>query len=444
MRRLLLIGLVSLAACAPASTPQGNSPAERLYVQASQLLRDHYYGFSKSDLPATLEKYRLSVRDTCAGKSDCPYEVTQAALAKLTEELKDPHTYFENPEEFAASQRLENGQGAAVPRLGVSWIFREGSNGWLITDTVAGLPAQQIGLARGDLVVGLNGTALPKGVEQSNAALQKAIRGGNPFTLSVKRVGKSREVKAQGKLVNLPPLPYQRRWDGLPANIALLRIADFSPPTVAKEFHRLVNLSSNTRGIIVDLRDNPGGRLTECTAAAGAFLEKLEVSFSSRDGDDVYSYANGRVSIDNRTAYTINPVALYKGKVAVLINADSASCSEMMAASLQFFKRATIVGEPSFGILNTGTFSFPLADGSGLTITSIRTLNPDRKPYPERVTPNVAQKDDLNALETGAKDVMLERAVQVLQGADASSQPIAPVSRTALSLVNLRRYAMGY
>jgi carboxyl-terminal processing protease len=196
--------------------------------------------------------------------------------------------------------------------------------------------------------------------------------------------------------------------------------------------------------VIVDLRGNPGGRATECLGAAGAFVPKLELTFSSRSDANIYRYVEGRVTINNRTLYAIQPFANFKGKVAVLVNEGSISCSEIMSALLQSTRRAVVIGEPTYGVLNTGTNAFSLLDGSGLTVTTIRTLDTTGKPFAERVTPNVAQKDDLDALEKDAKDVMLEAAVKVLQGSDltfAQSEPSRPVQPS--SLLELQRVARG-
>ena len=128
----------------------------------------------------------------------------------------------------------------------------------------------------------------------------------------------------------------------------------------------------------------------------------------------------------------------------MLVSAGSASCSEIMSALLQSTTRAVIVGEPTYGILNTGTNDFALLDGGGLTVTTIRTLDTTGKPYSERVTPNVAQKDDLDALEADARDVMLEVAVKALQSGDATlarAKPSGSVSSS--SLLELQRVARG-
>lgn len=445
MRFILLLCTVALVACAPnTSGSNGDSPAERLYAQAANVLSENYNGYSKLDLPAALEKYRAQVEKNCAGAKSCKFEVARTALYGVLEELSDPHSYYETPEEFEASQRTLNGLGAAQPRLGVNWVYREASNAWLIVDTTAGLPAQVAGLSRGDLVTALNGSALPKGAEASNALLATTIRSAKPFTLTVKRAGLAREVSVQGKLVNVAPLPYQRRTDGLPNGTVVIRIPDFSPPTVARDFHKLVAANPNASAVIVDLRGNPGGRATECLGAAGAFVPKLELTFSSRSDAETYRYLEGRVTINNRTLYAIQPFVNFKGKVAVLVSADSASCSEIMSALLQTNNRAVVVGEPTYGILNTGTNDFSLLDGSGLTVTTIRTLDTTGKPYSERVTPNVAQTDDLGALEESARDVMLEAAVKALQSADTTLARAKPsgLARPS-SLLELQRVARG-
>ena len=446
MRFIFLLCTVALVACAPNTTgSSGDSPAERLYAQAANVLSENYNGYSKLDLSAALEKYRAQVSKNCAGAKNCKFDVSRTALSGLLEELNDPHSFYETPDEFEASQRTQNGLGAAQPRLGVNWVYREASNAWLIVDTTAGLPAQAAGLSRGDLVTALNGSGLPKGAEASNALLGSTIRSAKPFTLTVKRAGIARVVSVQGKLVNVPPLPYQRRLAGLPNGTVVIRIPEFSPPTVARDFHKLVAANPNANAVIVDLRGNPGGRATECLAAAGAFVPKLELTFSSRSDADIYRYSEGRVTINNRTMYAIQPFANFKGKVAVLVNEGSASCSEIMSALLQTTKRAIIVGEPTYGILNTGTNDFTLLDGSGLTVTTIRTLDTTGKPYAERVTPNIAQKDDLGALEASAKDVMLEAAVKALQADDAIFTRAKPSGSSVQppSLLELQRVARG-
>jgi carboxyl-terminal processing protease len=228
----------------------------------------------------------------------------------------------------------------------------------------------------------------------------------------------------------------------------VLRIPNFDSPNVAQETHRLVNqaIKNGTKTMVIDLRGNPGGLLTQCTAATGAFIGSLEAKFASKAGVAAYSYnTSGAIIVADSAGRrgnggVIENPALFKGNVAVMVNQGSASCAEMMGAQLQFRKRATVIGEPTYGVLNSGFRVFELIDGGVINITAIRTLDPSGKPFQTRLTPTVAQKDDLDVLEKSAKDIMLERASRLAQGQDSAFLPTQPVfaKHNAMDLLELR------
>jgi carboxyl-terminal processing protease len=446
---VLSIGLglgLSLAACAPG--PQGgaaDNPAEQLYAQAGQYLSEQYYGYSTVDLSAEISKERANLQRVCASKT-CTFDDGRKSVVKLIDTLKDEHTSYEDPQTFNETQRQRSGQGSALPKLGVSWHYREATGGWLVLEVGAGYPAEDAGLTRGDVIVALNGKPLPKGAEASNAELTKVIRSGQTFSITVRRAGQTRTVRTAGKVVNVPWLPTLKTSSG---GVAVLRIPNFDSPNVARETHRLVNqaIKNNAKSMVIDLRGNPGGLLTQCTAATGAFIGSLEARFASKAGVSAYSYnASGAIGIADSAGRrasggNVGNPALFKGNVSVMVNEDSASCAEMMGAQLQFRKRAVVIGEPTFGVLNSGFRVFELIDGGVINITAIRTLDPSGKPFPTRLTPTVAQKDDLDILEKSAKDIMLERASRIAQGQDNASAPMQPIVSTQnspSSLLQLR------
>ncbi len=446
MHKVFLLGIgLSLAACAPGSqTSNGGNPAEQLYAQAGQYLSEQYYGYSTADLKAEIGKENANLQRLCASKT-CTFDDGRRSIIKLIDALKDEHTSYEDPQTFNETQRQRSGQGSALPKLGVSWRYREATGGWLVLEVGAGYPAEDSGLTRGDVIVALNGKPLPKDAKSSNAELTKAIHSGQRFSLTVRRAGQSRTVQTAGKVVNVPWLPTLKTLNN---NVAVLRIPNFDSPNVARETHRLVNqaIKSNVKSMVIDLRGNPGGLLTQCTAATGAFIGALEARFASKAGVSAYSYnAAGAIGIADSVGRrasggNVGDPALFKGNVAVMVNEDSASCAEMMGAQLQFRKRAVVIGEPTFGVLNSGFRVFELIDGGVINITAIRTLDPGGKPFPTRLTPTVAQKDDLDALEKSAKDVMLERASRLAQGQDNASTPTQPIltQHSISSLLQLR------
>ena len=437
MKKIVFASLLGLAACAPAT--DATSPAEQVFNQVSELMQQQYYGFSLPQLPSVLSQGKINLQKACLSLgSACSFEIARPVVAAILEELQDPHTFLENPAQFAESQRARSGQGGSFPILGIRSIYRE--SGRLITESLPGMAAESVGLTRGDLIQSLNGKLLPKGDEASGLALRELVRSGQEFSLGVSRAGKTREVKVTGKLAIVPALPSLKSWVGLPSSIALLRIPDYLPPQVADLSHKLINqaIKNGAKSLILDLRGNSGGAATNCISVAGAFMGRTGVIFSSKSGRNQYTYENGIVSTSTGGRVGISEVANFTGNVAVLTDKNSASCAEITPALLQTAKRAAVIGEPTYGILNTGTLAFPLQDGSGLTITTVRTLDLNGVALPARVTPNFAQSEDYDALETNARDIMLEKAIRVVQGLDTSLEKTEIQIQARPSLLELQ------
>jgi carboxyl-terminal processing protease len=216
-------------------------------------------------------------------------------------------------------------------------------------------------------------------------------------------------------------LPYLYQPPNAPAGVVALRIPTFTGSNdIAPKVHELVAsaLAKNAKTIIIDVRDNPGGEETECYGAASAFLGRavnlnetrlvrLEVGFDGGKfiGNDPKDLSR----------YDIAKPALWTGQSVVLTNEQTASCGELMAYLLQYNKKARVIGESTYGILDTATEFWQLADQSALAITYVRTLNPDGSRVPERVTPDILARDDPNtAFETG-RDPLFERAYSFIQ-----------------------------
>jgi carboxyl-terminal processing protease len=346
--------------------------------------------------------------------------VAHGIIDKMLDQLADPHTYFESPVQFAESQRSRSGQGGSFPILGIVSIYRDKSNGRLITEVLPSMAAEGAGLTRGDMIIGLNGKSLPASDEQSNLALREEVRSGREFSMTVRRAGQNREVKITGKLPTVPRLPSLQKWAGVPSDVAVLRIPDYVPPQVADLTHKLINqaVKNGAKSLVLDLRSNAGGAATNCLSVTGALMGRTGVTFSSKTSRIQYVYNNGMVTGSSGGRVSVSEVANFTGNVAVLVDKQSASCAEVTPSLLQSAKRASVIGEQTYGILNTGLQIFPLLDSSGLSITTLRTLDLNGTALPTRVTPNFVQPEDYDALETNARDIMLEKAVRVVQGLD--------------------------
>ncbi len=422
-----MLGGLALFACAPMPQISDNNPGEKLYYQATQFLADNYFGYSKLNLNAEIAKGRQEVNKRCQDTS-CNLDLGRRAIVQLITQLNDEHTFYQDDSAYAETQRERNGEGSNSPQLGVRWVYRETSKGWLVLEVGLDYPAASAGLTRGDLIVGVNGQALPSDKNSSADALARVIRRGQNFSMTIRRAGQTRTLQATTRIIDYPWSPTLKYLDD---DVAVLRVPDFDSQYVANETHKLIARAAKTKlkSIIIDLRGDLGGALTQCAAVTGAFLGSFEAKFASRTGAFIYNYdASGQISrTDARgnrsTLGEVNSPGVFKGGVVVVVNKNSARCAEVMTAQLQLRKRAVVIGEPTFGILNSGYRVFNLMDGGALNITVLRTLDPNGNPFPERIKPNFNEKDDLEVLEKTARDTLLERAVRLARGADAQLEP---------------------
>lgn len=284
-----------------------------------------------------------------------------------------------------------------------------------IVSPIDNSPAQAAGILPGDVVTAVDGQ------DVTGLSLQEVVDmilgpAGTPVTLTLFRPESSEELtltleRARIELQNVT-------WTMLPGTtVAQIRIAGFSE-RVADDLAAAIEAATaqGATGLILDLRNNPGGLLSEAVSVAGRFLPTDTVVVLRQDAD-------GEVT-EERTDNGA-PTEL---PLVVLINQGSASASEIVAGALQDHKRATLVGETTFG---TGTVlnEFGLSDGSAILLATEQWLTPDgRVIWREGVVPDEVVEltgpvqllvpetaDDLSAEEVAASaDAQVLRAVELL------------------------------
>jgi carboxyl-terminal processing protease len=419
MNKWALALLASLAVSSSAGAQRFvGSPAQDLFDQASFFVEFNYNGFSTANLSELTAKYQNQIDEQCARAGQtCAYAVARSSIANMIRDLQDPHSYF-IPASAIQGASDQQDELSSTPSLQLDSAKLRGVGDRVITDVREDGSAGKAGLKRGDRITTVNGQALP-GTRSSNENLIPDLEErGEPIRFGIIRGGEKLELTATPSLVSTPWLPEAKAPTGLPAGVSVLRIREFSPfKEVGIRFHELVKAAEKAEALVVDLRDNPGGAATECTSTPGALLEEVTNTLERRYGKTIYRYRDGKLSSGNgqrmTEVYAIPNPAQFKGKVAVLVNADSASCAEVFAAQIQYAKRGVVVGEETYGILNTATSFFDLADGSLLGLTIARSVRPDGQVFPERVKPDVTMDEDLEALANG-RDAMLEKALEAL------------------------------
>lgn len=286
--------------------------------------------------------------------------LTSGAIRGMVEALGDDgHTVYLTEKELKAEQDALEGR---VTGIGVVVDHRAGSP--LIVSVVDGSPADVAGLRSGDLIVRVDDADVSRVPLDELADL---VRGDvdTVVRLGIERPGLSNELDIEITRSNVEIEPAS--WAFVPGSeVAMVRIVQFSAQS-GRETREAIEtaLAADARGIVLDLRGNPGGFVDEALVVAGSFL----------DGGVAY-LEQGRQgeprAVNITTGFTLAPDI----PLVVLIDYGTASSAEILAAALHDNDRARIIGEQTFGtgtVLNT----FNLSDGSALRIGVLKWLTPD-------------------------------------------------------------------
>ncbi len=302
-----------------------------------------------------------------------PRAMTYGAIAGMVDSLGDTgHSGFLDPEMVKAERTIETGHFAGI---GAEVQVKNGQI--VIAAPLDGSPAQKAGIRPGDIILEVDGTSVA-GLSAQEVVQKIKGPAGTRVTLTLEdpATGHERGLTIKRANIRLRTVTWSM-LPGLP--VAHLRIAFFSRETSEELAKALMQIEHRgARGLVLDLRNDPGGLLDAAVSVASRFLKSGTVLREKN--------AKGRVQtvpVDAKVRKSDLPMV-------VLINAGTASASEIVAGALQDAHRATLVGETTFG---TGTVlsTVPLSDGSALLLAVMEWLTPDgRTIWHKGITPDVA------------------------------------------------------
>jgi carboxyl-terminal processing protease len=347
--------------------------------------------------------------------------LTYSAISGMVDALGDTgHSRFMSPEVVAAENRQIQGEFEGI---GALLNVNEAGNP-VILAPMDGSPAQKAGLRPGDIILEVNGE------DVSQSPLNEVVRrvlgpAGTDVTLTV-RSPDNNQVR-QVTITRARIVVRNVTWQMLPGtDVAHVRIAAYSNNITDDLINALdAAREQGARGILLDLRNNPGGLLNEAIGVVSQFLEEGSVMQTKN--------AQGKVTdipVKGRGVMTDLPVV-------VLINQGSASAAEITAGALQDYGRATLVGQQTFG---TGTVlnQFRLSDGSALLLATELWLTPKGRAIwhqgiapdvvvelPPEVAPSIPE-NERNLTAEGLKNL---EDTQLLKGLEVLQEKIEPVAR---------------
>ena len=281
----------------------------------------------------------------------------QGAIPGMLHTL-DPHSSFFDPDQFQQLQQMQRGE-----QKGFGSIVSVLPGRVVVLQTSEGSPSAKAGLSAGDEMVAINGIPLARLVfEQLIQLLTEARQ--QQVSIDIRRPGNVRllTITMSPELVNTPSVD---RTFFLAPGLGYIHVTAFEDPTADLVKQGIEKLGGeNLKGLVLDLRDNPGGSVEAAIRTAALFLSPGQLIFSVK----------GRKT-NNEQLRVPDLSVPYKFPIAVLINGKTASASEIVTGALQDHDRAVVIGEPSYG---KGLVQqvYPLSASSGLALTTAFYFTP--------------------------------------------------------------------
>ncbi len=279
----------------------------------------------------------------------------------------DPHSNFYDPKAFAAMREEESGK-----YYGIGMEIMQQNDKIVVVNPFEGTPSYKAGIRPGDVILAVNGKPI-NGTGPDGKAVKKAttldvanmLKGpkGTPVDVTIGREGKPEPMVFHLIRAEIPRASVDLAYEIQPG-IGYMHIKDFAEEETGHEVLDALQKMGPIHGLVVDLRGNPGGLLSEAVSVSGDFLQKGQVIVSQRGR--AFPPITYRATRGEQTrTYPI----------VVLVNRGTASAAEIVSGALQDHDRALIAGETTFGKGLVQTV-YPLSDNTALALTTYHYYTP--------------------------------------------------------------------
>ncbi|MFL5658793.1 MAG: S41 family peptidase [Ktedonobacteraceae bacterium] len=343
-------------------------------------------------------------------------EMSYQAIQAMLNVLHDKgHTRFLTPQDVQKENQQLSGTFTGI---GIYIHQDQKTKQIIITDPIPGSPAEKAGFKHGDIIVAVNGVSTAgKDVAGVSALIQGKANTDVSITIQRPSTQQTLTIKVVRTEITVPTVLMHYIAQDHIADIQMVQFSSGAADQLKSEINQAKKLGA-TR-IILDLRENPGGYLSEAIDTASEFMKSGNVLLEQDSTGKRTPYA-----VTGNTVDTTDPMV-------VLVNADTASAAEIVSGALQDNHRAVIIGEKTFG---TGTVleEYPLSDGSAILLGTQEWLTPDGhfirdlgispnisvklSPNVSPLTPTDENSDHMSEQQILASgDVQLEAAIQYLE-----------------------------
>ncbi len=330
------------------------------------------------------------------------YGAIEGMLATL-----DPHSNFLSPDVYKELQVETKGRFGG---LGIEITIRDGI--LTIVSPIEDTPAYRAGLKAKDKITKIDGEST-KNMTLFEAVKRMRGKPGTSVTLTIVREGvqKPMEVTIVRDIIKIVSIK-SRLLDEHYGYVRLIQFQENTSKELDKALADLESVKGGLKGLILDLRNNPGGLLDQAVAVADRFLESGRIV-----------YTDARISTQKMEFNAHPKKQLHDYPMVVLVNSGSASASEIVAGALQDHRRAIILGTTTFGKGSVQTV-IPLDDGSGLKLTTAQYFTPSGRSIqakgiePDIVVPQEVPARSEEPKQEGIREKDLERHLETKENND--------------------------
>jgi carboxyl-terminal processing protease len=285
-----------------------------------------------------------------------PDKVIQSGIDNMLDDL-DPYTVYYPESDGDEISFMTTGKYG-----GIGSIVRKSGDYVVISEVYKGFPSDLAGIKPGDILKKVDGASL-KGLSTEKVSEKLKGNPGTDINITIERNGKESDYSLKRERIVIPPVPY---YGMINSNTGYIRFTNFTQNCIDDVKNALTSLKrNNPQQIILDLRGNPGGLLTEAVEIVNLFVAS---------GNEVVS-TKGKVKHFDENFKTTKPAADEKIPLAVIINRGSASASEIVAGAIQDLDRGIIVGQRSYG-KGLVQITRPLSYNTQLKVTTAKYYIP--------------------------------------------------------------------
>ena len=361
-----------------------NIAPQRLFINAWRITKNSY-------VDETLNNQNWSKWRIRYVKHIKTIEDANIAINSMLASLNDQYSKFLQSDLFSKQKIIIDSQ---ITGIGV--LFNKSGENIVINHIMDNSPAQTADIKPGDVIISINGEKT-NGLEIKNVINNIEASGNKEIDITIKRGNILINKKLKRKAIPIKTMEYEITRD----NIGVITLENIMGGKAVSDFKNIIIETNNTKGIIIDLRNNYGGVLANAIQMANYMMDQGKiVSIQSRINTKYQIYSDGEKVFKNKP-------------VVILINKNTASAAEILAGTLKDNLNAILIGEKSYG-KNSIQQVIPMANSTGLILTTDKYILPNGADiYRRGLTPDITIKQD--TIFTQKNDKQLREAKKLIR-----------------------------